>query len=153
MLEFWQILTKEDEFAVRKIYQKILKRCFYDELVQARAIFGLTQSQMVARLIIDDRSYVDLDHGKTLCSGLTLAWYLSDACLDPIRFLWNFRREIEQKSAISDAGRLSTSINEAMSYRLPLSIKGKYVLANHDSYLICPRCNISLDREYVQYCD
>ena len=152
-LEFWQILTKEDEFAVRKNYQKILKRCFYDDLVQTRAILGLTQSQMAARLVMDDRSYIDLDHGKTLCSSLTLALYLSDACLDPMRFLWNFRREIERESAISDAGRLSTPINDAMSYRLPLSIKEKYVLANHDSYPICPRCNISLDREYVQYCD
>ena len=83
---------------------------------------------------MDDRSYIDLDHGKTLCSSLTLALYLSDACLAPMRFLWTFRREIEQESATSDASRLSTPINDALSYRLPLSIKEKYVLANRYAY-------------------
>lgn len=144
---------ESDKFAVRKMYQNILKKCFHDDLVQTRATLGLTQSQMAARLVMDDRSYIDLDHGKTLCGGLTLALHLSDTCIDPLRFLWNFRREIERESAVFDVTHLSATVNDGMSYRLPLLVKEKYLFSDCDTYPIYPQCHINLDREYMHYCD
>lgn len=83
-------LTREDEFAMRKRYQAILKKCFYNDLIQTRTALGLTQSQMAERLAMSDRAYIDLDHGKTACGGVTLIVYLCSLCLDPPGFLWRF---------------------------------------------------------------
>lgn len=40
-----------------------------------------------------------------------------------------------------------------LSFRTPMSIKQVYVYLNNDCYPICPRCNSSLDREYMSYCN
>ena len=50
---------------MRRTYRNVLKNHFHVHLVQIRTTNGLTQSEMAERLSMDDRSYVDLDHGKT----------------------------------------------------------------------------------------
>lgn len=42
---------------------------------------------------------------------------------------------------------------EAMSYRIPMQVVRILVLRNNTSYPVCPRCNITLDREYMNFCD
>lgn len=42
------------------------------------------------------RTYVDLDHGKTCCSGLTLALFLIYTCPDPMKFLEELRYALEE---------------------------------------------------------
>lgn len=44
---------------------------------------------------MDPRSYVDLDHGKSGCSGFTLALFLIYVCDDPMSFLQDLRRALE----------------------------------------------------------
>ena len=61
---------------MRKTYRNILKHYFYVNLVYTRTAKGLTQSEMAEKLAMDDRSYIDLDHGKTCCSAVTLALFL-----------------------------------------------------------------------------
>lgn len=80
---------------MRKIYQKALKNCFYHVLVRTRAEQALTQSQMAERLAMDERSYIDLDHGKSCCSAVTLALFLVYCCHDPLGFLGEFKNAIE----------------------------------------------------------
>ena len=45
-------------------------------------------------------------------------------------------------------GRIS-----AILYRLPLPVAKVLVLLRGDSYPICPRCNCTVDREYMRFCD
>lgn len=45
-------------------------------------------------------------------------------------------------------GRLS-----AVRYRLPMQVTEVLMLTCGDSYPICPRCDCSLDREYINFCD
>lgn len=45
-------------------------------------------------------------------------------------------------------GRIS-----AMLYRLPLPVTRILVLRHGDAYPICPRCNCTVDREYMNFCD
>ena len=52
---------------MRKRQREILKAYFYTQLITTRAALKLTQSQMAEKLSMDDRSYIDLDHGKTCC--------------------------------------------------------------------------------------
>lgn len=42
----------------------------------------------------------------------------------------------------------------AVSYRIPLPVtKVVYFPAPQYSYPLCPRCNTSMDREYMRFCD
>ena len=42
---------------------------------------------------------------------------------------------------------------EAVSYRVPLEVWEVLLSRSGVSYPICPRCNNSLDREYMRFCD
>lgn len=44
-------------------------------------------------------------------------------------------------------------IMDAMSYRAPRHVTKFRVYRNGDSYPICPRCGMCIDREYVNFCD
>ena len=41
---------------------------------------------------------------------------------------------------------------DAVSYRIPLSVTKVIAYAN-TTYPVCPRCAVSLDREYMSFCD
>ena len=76
---------------MRRIYRSVLKHHFQVHLVQIRTAHGLTQSEMAEKLSMDDRSYIDLDHGKTCCSAVTLALFLVYICDDVQVFLEELR--------------------------------------------------------------
>lgn len=61
---------------MRKHYTRILKDFFHEKLFYRRVYLGISQEEMAYRLAIAGRTYVDLDHGKTGCSALTLALFL-----------------------------------------------------------------------------
>lgn len=41
----------------------------------------------------------------------------------------------------------------AISYRIPLPVTKVILYSDDTTYPICPRCLISLEREYVSFCD
>ena len=41
----------------------------------------------------------------------------------------------------------------AFSYRRPMPVKKVLLLTSGDSYPICPRCDGTVDREYMHFCD
>lgn len=41
----------------------------------------------------------------------------------------------------------------ALTYRQPLKVMQMLLLENGDCFPMCPRCSITLDREYMSYCD
>ena len=48
--------------------------------------------------------------------------------------------------------KLSVSL-DAITYRLPLPIKEVVVLKSGCCYPRCPRCGLSIEREYMRFCD
>jgi len=76
---------------MRKTYHSILKSYFNQALIQRRMDLQLTQGEMAEQLLMDDRSYIDLDHGKSCCSALTLALYLVFICDDVLIFVEGLR--------------------------------------------------------------
>ena len=80
---------------MRKLYQKTFKKFFYNDLIKTRAKMKYTQAQMASLLEMDDRSYVELDHGNSCCSALTLVLYLIYCCNDPMAFLESLRKVLE----------------------------------------------------------
>ena len=83
---------------MRKQYTGILKQFFYEQLIHTREERRLTQAQMAKLLEMDERSYVNLDHGKSGCSSLTLARFLIYCCDDPKTFLEQLRFAFEQEA-------------------------------------------------------
>lgn len=41
----------------------------------------------------------------------------------------------------------------AEAYRIPLQVRKVIQFKGGHSYPVCPRCDCSLDREYMRYCD
>ena len=80
---------------MRNTYRNILKTYFCDDLIHRREALRLTQSQMAERLLMDDRSYIDLDHGQSCCSAVTLALYLTFLCEDVPLFIEGLRQAFE----------------------------------------------------------
>lgn len=82
---------------MRKQYTQILKTHFHQKLFRRRAELNITQEEMASRLSMANRTYVDLDHGKTCCSALTLALFLIYICSEPMEFLEELRYAFENE--------------------------------------------------------
>lgn len=83
---------------MRKHYSKILKTIFYQNLIQTRLALGITQEKMAEALVMDVRSYINLDHGQSCCSALTLSLYLIYYCSDVELFLAELKKAFEEGS-------------------------------------------------------
>lgn len=81
---------------MRQHHLRILKKFFHQKLFQARAELGITQEEMASKLIMANRTYVDLDHGKNCCSALTLTLFLIYVYSDPLAFLEELRNAFEK---------------------------------------------------------
>lgn len=42
---------------------------------------------------------------------------------------------------------------EELTYRIPMRVTTVRLFGSGDAYAVCPRCQISLDREYMAFCD
>lgn len=80
---------------MRNQYRNVLKKFFYEEISRTRYDLGISQEKMAERLALASRTYVDLDHGKTCCSEVTLALFLIYVCPDPQKFLEELRYAFE----------------------------------------------------------
>ena len=69
----------------------ILRTFFGERVLAARKSFGLSQEKVASKLEMACRSYVDLEHGKTGCSALTLVLFLQNYCEDTDFFLSELR--------------------------------------------------------------
>ena len=83
---------------MRKQYTQILKEFFYQKVFRSRVELGITQEEMAHRLAMSSRTYVELDHGKSGSSALTLALYLIYICSAPLEFLEELRNAFESES-------------------------------------------------------
>lgn len=85
---------------MRKHYSKILKNIFYHNLIRTRLAQNMTQEQMAEALIMDVRSYINLDHGQSCCSALTLSLFLIYYCTDVDKFLQELKSEFEKEGDV-----------------------------------------------------
>lgn len=86
---------------MRKFCKELLKKFFHQHLVRTRDKLAWTQAEMAKILEMDERSFIDLDHGKNGCSGLTLALYLTYCCDDPVKFLNDFKAIYEKEARLT----------------------------------------------------
>lgn len=43
--------------------------------------------------------------------------------------------------------------SEEIAYRLPLAVQEVRVFSDGSSFPVCPKCDLTLDREYMNFCD
>lgn len=65
---------------IREQYKALLKKTFHDRLIKTRAKLKITQAKMAELLFVDDRSYYELEKGKSSCCALTLVFFLIYCC-------------------------------------------------------------------------
>ncbi len=82
---------------MRKQCEQILKNLFHETLIYTRYQLKLTQDDMAEILMMDVRSYVELDHGCSGCSALTLCLFLVFVCENPSEFLNKFKISVERR--------------------------------------------------------
>ena len=80
---------------MRKVYHMRLREHFHRALIETREHKEMSQAQMAEKLAMDERSYIDLDHGKTCCSAVTLALFLIYVCDDVSKFLVGLKNALE----------------------------------------------------------
>ena len=44
-------------------------------------------------------------------------------------------------------------VSEAVSFRIPMEVNEVHLLRNNMAFSVCPRCRVTLEREYQSYCD
>lgn len=62
---------------MHKIYEDISREYLSEKFKETRKQLGLTQEQMAEKLDIAPRSYIEIEHGKSLCKVQTLFHFLS----------------------------------------------------------------------------
>lgn len=72
----------------KSVVREYLSRCLADE----RKAEHLTQARFAERLMMDTRSYADLEHANSLCGTLTFIIFLCDICKDPAALISDLRQ-------------------------------------------------------------
>ena len=80
---------------MRNLYNKQLKAICHEHIVSSKVDNSLTQAQMAEYLVMDIRSYADIDSGKSACGLLTFVLYLIYLCPDINKFIDEIRVSFE----------------------------------------------------------
>lgn len=83
-------LTKDDPCACE------LRALLGQYFLFTRADLRLSQMEFADALSMDKRSYIDIEHRKSLCCSLTLLTYLCYYCKDSAAFLSDCRRILDK---------------------------------------------------------
>lgn len=87
---------------MRNTYRILIGKYFCQTVFTYRIQQDMTQVEMAERLCMDERSYIDLEHGKNGCSAVTLMLFLLYECSDVDNFLRELRDIFEEAN---DAAR------------------------------------------------
>lgn len=81
---------------MREIYKQAIKDVISESFYKTRTEQRLTQDKMSEKLMLSCRSYIDIEHGASLCGSLPLILYLLDCCQDPMEFLDEMRIALDK---------------------------------------------------------
>lgn len=84
---YGKILKKQEVTKARKIYSERLKIYISDLVKNVRAEYDLTQEEMATKLMMDTRSYSEIERGKNSCGLLTFLLLIREFDLKNVEFL------------------------------------------------------------------
>ena len=80
---------------MKEVYRSELKKILCSWIGITRISMNYSQEMMAEALLIDVRSYSDIDRGVSLCSTLTLMLFLVYYCPEPTALLGEIRTVFE----------------------------------------------------------
>lgn len=93
---------------MRNTYRILIGKYFCQTVFTYRMQQDMTQVEMAERFCMDERSYIDLEHGKNGCSVVTLMLFLLYECSDVDNFLRELRDIFEE---VNDAARKEPTLS------------------------------------------
>ncbi len=87
---------------MKQIYLKPMKSFLHLKIIQEVNDRNLTTDKAAEILNIDPRSFAYLKSGRTMCSTVTLIIYLVRLCSDPIKFLDEAKKVVEEIENLYD---------------------------------------------------
>ena len=87
---------------MRNEMEAVLKEAFRELALKTRYERGLTQNKMSRALVMSERSYEDIERGKTGCGALTVVLLLMEID-NPILFLNDLRKKLEKAYEMAGA--------------------------------------------------
>lgn len=87
---------------MRNEMETVLKEAFKELALKTRYERGLTQNKMSRALVMSERSYEDIERGKTGCGALTVVLLLMEID-DPILFLNVLKKKLEKAYEMAGA--------------------------------------------------
>ena len=81
---------------MKEAYRAVLKRILCQWIGTTRVSCDMTQTEMAEELLIDVRSYADIDRGVSLCGTLTLVLFLVYSCKEPTALLSEIRTAFDE---------------------------------------------------------
>ena len=87
---------------MRNEMEAVLKEVFRELALKTRYERGLTQNIMSRALVMSERSYEDIERGKTSCGALTVVLLLMEID-NPIFFLDELRKKLEKAYEMAGA--------------------------------------------------
>ena len=110
--------------------------------------------QMDRRLSIGKHMRIDLTHKKTVTKQKRLRCICNFSTKESIGRWWSNIRLMNSSYIMQCGSHASLTIfAKTVSYRFPKPVIKVLLLPNNDSFPLCPRCGISLEREYMAFCD
>lgn len=87
---------------MRNEMEAVLKEAFKELALKTRYERGLTQNKMSRALVMSERSYEDIERGKTGCGALTVVLLLMEID-NPKCFLDDLRNKLEKAYEMAGA--------------------------------------------------
>jgi len=139
---------------MREYLNTLLKAEIHAQLVKTRMNLGLTLSEMAERLMMDVRSMIDLDHGKYSCSLLSFVLYLHCVCEHPAQLLFRISSLIDSlEHPVVRVSPEMRKVEQILGHAAAIPVSETRVFHNDNAYPVCPKCGVTLEREYQNFCD
>ena len=82
---------------MKNLYKQALIKTIQASFKETRKeILHISQDEMSEKLLLSCRSYIELEHGKSICNSLSLVLYLIYYCPDTVAFLDDAKKAIEK---------------------------------------------------------
>lgn len=143
------ISDKGRQYAVRNQYRANKNECYHNSGVANGASSGWTQSILAT----SKRLHRKLKHRKTSCNAFDVAYFLTCCYNDSNIPILPFHVSSDLLKAVEVADDPGVFLSETIAYRVPSMVTETKAYRNGEQYPVCPRCRITLDREYMNYCD
>lgn len=137
---------------MKKELREALKNAMREEFLKSRQDMCLNQDRFSDCLYMSERSYVDLEGGKSLCSFMTFLFFAAKCHRDPVAMLTRLVKIVDEFANVNPEDVVSRSWAEKVSLQTPAPVVQYKGHGDEPSYPICVHCGAPIARDYQRFC-